>query len=71
MKLNLQVYHFQMYANYSPGAHIFQHFLTLNSAKYRSKFRFQLFSWNVSTGFKWNLSYKLIGATFVGLKDQS
>ena len=28
---------------------------------------FRLFSWNVSVIFTWNLIYKLIGATFVGM----
>ena len=28
---------------------------------------FRLFSWNVSAIFTWNLIYKLIGATFVGM----
>ena len=38
-----------------------------NRVKIGQYMGFRLFSWNVSAIFTWNLIYKLIGATFVGV----
>ena len=43
------------------------HFRAPNRAKIGQYIGFRLFSWNVFAIFTWNLIYKLIGATFVGV----
>ena len=42
-------------------------FRALNRVKIGQYIGFRLFSWNVSAIFTWNLIYKLMGATFVGV----
>ena len=59
--------------------HFLQKFLCVKNDPHGPNFRapnrvkigqyigFRLFSWNVSPVFTWNLIYKLIGSTFVGV----